>query len=122
MFDSACTLNQLAAIIKGAKAFVGIDTAVTHIAAALETPTVAIFGSTLTRYWAPWPNGSINPSPFAENKGVQHKDYIAVVQKNWACVPCNKETCQISNRGVIECLEECTEGEVMIELRKVMSC
>lgn len=120
--DSACTLNQLAAIIKGAVAFVGIDTVVTHIAAALETPTIAIFGPTLTRYWAPWPNGNQNPSPFSGNKGVQHRDYITVIQKNWACVPCNKETCQISNRGVIECLKECTEDEVMIELRKVMLC
>jgi heptosyltransferase-3 len=116
VFDAAFTLNQLAAIVKGAAAFVGIDTAITHMAAALDTPTVAIFGPTWTRYWAPWPNDSLNPSPFVENKGVQRKNYITVIQKNWQCVPCNMETCQISKRGVMECLEELTAEEVFVEL------
>jgi heptosyltransferase-3 len=120
IFEAHCTLNQLAAIIKSATAFVGIDTAVTHMATALDTPTVAIFGPTLTRYWAPWPNGSLNPSPFVENKGVQRKDYITVVQKNWQCIPCNRETCQISRRGVIECLEELTAEEVFVELANLI--
>jgi len=120
IFDAPCTLNQLAAILKGATAFVGIDTAVTHMAAALDTPTIAIFGPTLTRYWAPWPNGCLNPSPFVENKGVQHKKYITVVQKEWQCVPCNKETCRIGRPGVIECLEKLTVAEVFVELEKAI--
>lgn len=120
VLNSAYTLNQLAAIIKRSVAFVGIDTAVTHVAAALDVPTVAIFGATLTRYWAPWPNGNQNPSPFAENKGVQRNDYITIVQKNWQCIPCNKETCRISNRGVMECLEELPVLEVFTELENLI--
>lgn len=120
IFDAPCTLNQLAAILKGAAAFVGIDTAVTHMAAALDIPTIAIYGPTLTRYWAPWPNDSLNPSPFVENTGVQRKSYITVVQKKWQCVPCNKETCQISRLGVIECLEELTVEEVFVELENAI--
>lgn len=120
IFDASFTLNQLAAILKGATAFVGIDTAITHMAAALDTPTVAIFGPTLTRYWAPWPNGNLNPSPFVENKGVQRKNYITVVQKKWQCIPCNQEECRISKRGVIECLEELTVDEVFVELKNLI--
>jgi heptosyltransferase-3 len=120
IFEASFTLNQLAAIVRGATAFVGIDTAVTHMAVALDTPTVAIYGPTWTRYWAPWPNGSLNPSPFVVNKGVQRKDNITVVQKNWQCVPCNKETCRISERGVTECLEELTVEEVFVELVSVI--
>lgn len=113
VLDSACTLNQLAAIIKGSTAFVGIDTAITHVAAAMDIPTVAIFGPTLTRYWAPWPNGCTNQSAFAAGKGVQRHDYVTVVQKGWECVPCNQETCAISKRGVMECLEQLDEHEVL---------
>ncbi|NOU13264.1 MAG: glycosyltransferase family 9 protein [Methylococcaceae bacterium] len=121
VIDSACSLNQLAAIIKGAVAFVGIDTIVTHMAAALETPTVAILGPTLTRYWAPWPNDSLNPSPFAKNKGIQHNKYITVLQRSWQCVPCNKDNCSISSRKVTECLEDISAKEVFIELEKFMA-
>lgn len=113
VFDSVCTLNQLAAIIKRSIAFVGVDTAITHIAAAMEVPTVAIFGPTLTRYWAPWPNGSTNQSVFAAGKDVQRCDYVTVVQKGWDCVPCNFETCAISSGDATECLEQLDEFEVL---------
>lgn len=119
-FDEPYSLNQLAAILKGAAAFIGIDTAVTHMAAALDVPTIAIYGPTLTRYWAPWPNGSLNPSPFVENNGVQRKSYITVVQKKWQCVPCNKETCDITGQNVIQCLEELTVMEIFIELENAL--
>lgn len=120
VFDSACSLNQLAAIIKGSAAFVGIDTAITHIAAAVEIPTVAIFGPTLTRYWAPWPNGCNNKSVFAAGKGVQRHNYVTVVQKNWECVPCNLESCAISTRGATECLVQLGEHEVLGALMGVL--
>lgn len=106
------TLSQLAAAIHGSVAYVGIDTVVTHIAAAVCVPTVAIFGPTLTRYWAPWPNGCSAESPFVANRGVQRRGNVTVVQKDWECVPCNKEQCAISKRGRIECLEELSAEEV----------
>lgn len=115
-FTAPCTFNQLAAIIKGATAFVGIDTAVTHIAAALDVPTIAIFGPTLTRYWAPWPNDSRDQSPFAANKGIQCQGRVTVVQQDWECVPCNKETCRITTRNRTECLEAITPEAVFKEI------
>lgn len=112
VFESVCTLNQLAAIIKRSTAFIGVDTAVTHIAAAMEIPTIAIFGPTLTRYWAPWPNDSTNQSVFAAGKGIQSHNYVTVVQKMWDCVPCNYETCEINPSGATECLEQLDANEV----------
>ena len=111
-----CDLNQFAAALKGCTAYVGIDTAATHIAAAMEAPTIALYGPTLTRYWAPWPNGCEESSPFAANKGIQHKGYVTVVQKEWDCVPCNQESCAITRRGKMECLEQLTAEEVFQEL------
>ncbi len=115
-FDAPCSMNQLAAIIKGSTAFIGIDTAITHIAASLDVPTVAIFGPTLTRYWAPWPNDCTDQSPFAPNRGIQREGFVTIVQKEWECVPCNKESCRISKRNRIECLEAITPEEVFKEV------
>lgn len=119
-FKEACSLSRLAAAIKGSVAYVGIDTAVTHLAAAVGVTSVAIFGPSLTRYWAPWPNGCQEASPFAVNKGVQRSGNVTVVQKDWACVPCNRESCAISTRGVMECLEQLSPEEVFAELDRII--
>ncbi len=119
-FPEPFSLNQLAAAIKGSAAYVGIDTAATHIAAAVGAPTVAIFGPTLTRYWAPWPNDCPDMSPFSAGKGVQRVGNVTVVQKSWDCVPCNRETCAISKRNKMECLDQLAPDEVFGELRKAI--
>jgi heptosyltransferase III len=46
-------LPRLAAIISQCRLFVGNDSGVTHLAAALGVPTVAIFGPTCPEVWAP---------------------------------------------------------------------
>jgi ADP-heptose:LPS heptosyltransferase len=46
-------LEVLAAVLSRAQAFVGNDSGVTHLAAAAGAPTLAIFGSTDPRIWAP---------------------------------------------------------------------
>lgn len=117
-FPEIFTLNQLAAAIKGSAAYIGIDTAATHIAAAVGAPTMALHGPTWTRYWAPWPNGCEVSSPFAANKGIQEYGYVTVVQKCWECVPCNDVTCRISPRNRMECLEELSVEEVFTALRE----
>jgi ADP-heptose:LPS heptosyltransferase len=46
-------LTRVAAVLQGASLFVGHDSGLTHLAAALEVPTVALFGPTDARQWAP---------------------------------------------------------------------
>lgn len=46
-------LDVLAAVLSRARAFVGNDSGVTHLAAAAGAPTLAVFGSTDPRIWAP---------------------------------------------------------------------
>ena len=48
------SLTQLAAMIDGAKLFIGVDSAPMHMAAALNTPCVALFGPTKMQHWRPW--------------------------------------------------------------------
>ena len=47
------TLDQLAATLESAKAFVGFDSGPTHLAAQLGLPTIALFGPTDPARWSP---------------------------------------------------------------------
>ncbi len=49
----ALTLVELAGRLKQAALFIGNDSGVTHLAAAVGCPTVALFGPTNPRVWAP---------------------------------------------------------------------
>ncbi len=65
--------QALAALLARASLFVGNESGVMHLAAAMETPTVAIFGPTNDRAWGPYPPGAPR---------------FAVVRETLACAPC----------------------------------
>ncbi|MGQ3905186.1 putative lipopolysaccharide heptosyltransferase III [Mixta calida] len=48
------TLRQLAALIDHARLFLGVDSVPMHMAAALNTPLVALFGPSKLVFWRPW--------------------------------------------------------------------
>jgi len=48
------SLKELGAVSERAKFFLGVDTAPMHIAAAVGTPVVALFGPSSEKLWAPW--------------------------------------------------------------------
>ena len=48
------TLGELAALIEGARLFLGVDSAPMHMAAALKKDTVALFGPSKVNEWHPW--------------------------------------------------------------------
>jgi heptosyltransferase-3 len=50
------SLNQMACLMEGAALYIGLDTAVTHIAASTGVPLVALYGPTETHRWFPWNN------------------------------------------------------------------
>ena len=62
-------LASLGAVIKGAKLFCGVDTAAMHLADAMRTPCVALFGPTNPYHWRPRHTRSVvlradTPRPF----------------------------------------------------------
>lgn len=48
------TLPEITALASKAKLFVGNDSGIAHIAAAVKTPCVVIFGSSNRDHWRPW--------------------------------------------------------------------
>jgi ADP-heptose:LPS heptosyltransferase len=48
-----CDLSELAARLRGASAYLGNDGGITHLAAAVQCPTLALFGPTRPEHWAP---------------------------------------------------------------------
>jgi len=51
------TLTQLADILRSADVYIGADSGVLHLASAVRTPIVAIFGPSNHRAWGPWAPG-----------------------------------------------------------------
>lgn len=47
------SLETVAGVLAGARLYIGHDSGLTHLAAAMQIPTVAIFGPTDPRQWAP---------------------------------------------------------------------
>jgi heptosyltransferase-3 len=78
------TLRELAALVARARLFFGMDSAPMHMAAAMGTPVVALFGPSDERVWGPW--------------RVAHR----VVTSTHPCRPCNIDGC--GGGKVSECL------------------
>ena len=81
------TLRELAALTQRARAFVGVDSAPMHIAAAMGTPVLAMFGPSGEVEWRPW--------------GVAHR---VVSSLDHPCRPCGNDGC--GGGKVSECLTE----------------
>ncbi len=80
------TLRELAALSARARLFFGVDSAPMHIAAAMGTPVVALFGPSGEKEWGPW--------------GVPHR----IVASGHPCRPCGNDGC--GGGKVSECLTQ----------------
>lgn len=73
--SGALTLREMGALAARARLFLGVDSAPMHIAAAMGTPVVALFGPSGEREWGPWM--------------VPHR----VVASDHSCRPCGNDGC-----------------------------
>jgi heptosyltransferase-3 len=87
------SLKELAALIGRARLFIGVDSAPMHMAAAMGTPTVAMFGPSGEIDWGPW---------MVESR---------VLTSNHSCRPCGQDGCGGGKRS--ECLEVISTRRVL---------
>lgn len=93
------TLLQLASVMEGGWFFIGNDSGVSHMAAALGLPTLVVFGPTDDRVWSP--------------KGEK----TFVVRREVPCSPCPQE--RFFQCKEFECLRGIEMGEVLEGLEKI---
>ncbi len=74
-FAGKASIKVTAAVLEQADLFVGNDSALVHVAVAVGTPAVAIFGLTNHRAWGPYTGGA-------------PERYAAVVRLDLPCMPC----------------------------------
>ncbi|HEY8461674.1 MAG TPA: glycosyltransferase family 9 protein [Blastocatellia bacterium] len=90
---SSLSVGELVAVIAGAKLFAGNDSGPAHIAAAVKTPLVALFGPASAVRWGPWRAPS------------------ALVQNHFPCNPCAMYACEVFDEP--ECIRSITVDQVM---------
>jgi ADP-heptose:LPS heptosyltransferase len=95
------SIPELAELIRGARLFIGNDSGPMHLAAAVGTPTIAIWGSSDSRRWRPW--------------NVEHR----VVQNPFDCNPCPGYRCLVADSPL--CIESVTVKQVDSALEEVLS-
>jgi len=95
------TLPEITALASRAKVFVGNDSGIAHIAAAVNTPTVVVFGSSNRTHWRPWTD--------APNE---------IVFNPFDCQPCPGYECKVY--GDPKCIKSVSNEQVFEAIDRVM--
>jgi lipopolysaccharide heptosyltransferase II len=95
------TLPEITAMAAKAKIFVGNDSGIAHIAAAVGTPSVVIFGSSNVAHWRPWTD--------APNE---------VVSENLPCAPCAGYSCHEFPEP--QCIKRVSVEKVVAAIERVL--
>jgi ADP-heptose:LPS heptosyltransferase len=93
------SLLQLASVMEGCWFFIGNDSGISHMAAALGLPAIAIFGPTDPKVWSP------------------RGEKTFVVRKESHCSPCPQE--RFFQCKDFECLKRIEVGEVLEGLERI---
>lgn len=95
------SLKELAALTAQAALFVGVDSAPMHIAAAVGTPVVALFGPSGEKDWGPW-----------------QVPARVVASERHPCRPCGLDGC--GGNKVSDCLEQLETDRVLAAARALL--
>ena len=99
------SLPEITALASRADLFVGNDSGIAHIAAAVNTPTVVIFGSSNRDHWRPW-----TPMNDVPNE---------IVFKEFHCQPCPGYECK--EFGEPKCILGIKPEQVEAAIEKVVA-
>jgi heptosyltransferase-3 len=114
------TLSQMACLLASARAYVGPDTAVTHVAAALGAPVVALYGPTDPVKWGPWPAHYARDANPWRRLGAQRVNNVTLIQGQMPCAPCLLEGCDRNIASFSDCLQQLPAQEVIAALANTL--
>ena len=118
--DGRLRWPEIAALLAGARVYVGPDTSITHLAAASGCPTIALFGPTDPRLWGPWPARGLS-IPWAAAATVQRRRNVWLVQNPLPCLPCQQEGCERRLDSRAQCLDELTPRQVLAAVEQALA-
>jgi ADP-heptose:LPS heptosyltransferase len=95
------TLRELSALLQMSRLHIGVDSAAPHIAAAVGTATLTIYGPTDWEDWAP--------------RGDNHQ----VILPEMECSPCHRKGCDGKGRSL--CLDSLDVAKVQSAVEKMMN-
>jgi len=98
------TPQQLAYIIKHAKLHLGLDSFPAHVASAVETPSVILYGGT-----------------YAKQGGIQHNIAIEPKDRNGCVTSCHLIECIQKKQGRDKCINNIEPDEVIEALKKILN-
>jgi len=93
-------IAELGHLIRGARLYVGNDSGPMHLAAAVGTPIVALWGSSDSRRWRPWAVNNV------------------VVQNPFECNPCAGYRCLVAATPL--CIESVTVDQAVAAAKKLL--
>lgn len=94
-------LYEFAALLDRAHCFIGVDSVPMHMAAALRTPTVALFGPSNDLIWGPWQ--------------TPHR----LIKTDVPCRPCGLDGC--GNSKISDCLQVIPASRVIAAVNDLLS-
>jgi heptosyltransferase III len=118
------SLDLYAAALSEARLFVGNDSGPAHMASALGRPVVAIFGSSSSRIWGPWPPA---PCPKTDSPVPSGSSSVStslklpparIVQNFYECNPCPGDRCYRFARP--ECILSISVAQVRDAVKAVL--
>jgi len=74
------SIRELAVLIEKSKLLISVDSAAVHIASALSTPLVALFGFTDPVQWGPYPMKNTNIVIFKRLKGQKFENNLKDIE------------------------------------------
>jgi predicted lipopolysaccharide heptosyltransferase III len=99
------SLPEITALLARARLFIGNDSGIAHIAAAVETPAVVIFGSSNIAHWRPWTSGVAGAA-------------AEVVYEEMECQPCHGYFCEKFDEP--ECIKRVPVERVLAATERVL--
>jgi heptosyltransferase-3 len=115
------SIPQAGALLRNALLYIGVDTSITHLAAACNTPTITLFGATPPTNFGPWPNGFIGKQPYQLRARSQTVGNITILQGPGECVPCRKAGCLDRADSNSECLDLLEPDQVITAVEKILN-
>lgn len=96
------SLPEVTALLSRARLFVGNDSGIAHMAAAVATPSVIIFGSSNRAHWSPWSTGPAE-----------------VIYEEMDCQPCHGYFCEKFDEP--ECIKRVPAERVIAGIDRILS-